>query len=145
MKEPVIYVSYFLKKNQVEYYDRISEVRRSGNYEQWVKFFLEAVDAAATDAVESIEKLSKLHDENIAVLPKSKRKKDNLRTLFDYLEMHPIIDIKHTSNALGVSYNTTSTAVKTLMDLGILRETTNAARNRVFSYEAYLEILRSGT
>ena len=145
LKEPVIYVSYFLKKNQVEYYDRISEVRRSGNYEQWVKFFLEAVDAAAMDAVESIKKLSRLHDDNIAVLPKSTRKKDTLRALFDYLEKHPIIDIKHTSKALGVSYNTTATAVKTLVDLGILREKTNAARNRVFSYEAYLEILRSGT
>ena len=93
LKEPVIYVSYFLKKNQVEYYDRISEVRRSGNYEQWVKFFLEAVDSAASDAVESIEKLSKLHEKNIALLPKPKRKKDNLRMLFDYLEKHPIIDI----------------------------------------------------
>ena len=145
LKEPVIYVSYFLKKNQVEYYDRISEVRRSGNYEQWVKFFLEAVDSAASDAVESIEKLSKLHEKNIALLPKPKRKKDNLRMLFDYLEKHPIIDIKHTSEALKISYNTTSTAVKTLVELGILRETTNAARNRVFSYEAYLEILRNGT
>lgn len=56
-----------------------------------------------------------------------------------------IIDIKHTSEALKISYNTTSTAVKTLVELGILRETTNAARNRVFSYEAYLEILRNGT
>jgi len=37
--KPVLYVSFFLKKNQVEYYDRISEVRRSGNYEQWVRFF----------------------------------------------------------------------------------------------------------
>ena len=145
LKEPVIYVSYFLKKNQVEYYDRISEVRRSGNYEQWVKFFLEAVDSAASDAVESIEKLSKLHEKNIALLPKPKRKKDNLRMLFDYLEKHPIIDIKHTSETLKISYNTTSTAVKTLVELGILRETTNAARNRVFSYEAYLEILRNGT
>lgn len=145
LKEPVIYVSYFLKKNQVEYYDRISEVRRSGNYEQWVKFFLEAVDSAASDAVESIEELSKLHEKNIALLPKPKRKKDNLRMLFDYLEKHPIIDIKHTSETLKISYNTTSTAVKTLVELGILRETTNAARNRVFSYEAYLEILRNGT
>ncbi len=41
---------YFLKKNQIEYYDRISEVRRSGNYEQWVGFFLEAVSAAAKDS-----------------------------------------------------------------------------------------------
>ena len=89
--------------------------------------------------------LVKLHEKNIALLPKPKRKKDNLRMLFDYLEKHPIIDIKHTSETLKISYNTTSTAVKTLVELGILRETTNAARNRVFSYEAYLEILRNGT
>lgn len=50
---PVIYISYFLKKNQIEYYDRISEVRRTGNYEQWVIFFLEAVSAAAKDSLET--------------------------------------------------------------------------------------------
>ena len=145
LTRPVIYVSYFLKKNQIEYYDRISEVRRSGNYEQWVRFFLEAVSAAAQDAVESIEKLSHLHDTNIARLPKSTRSRDNLRALFDYLEQHPIIDIKRTAAALGISYNTAASAVRKLVELDILRETTNAARNRVFAYEEYLNILRDGT
>lgn len=145
LSKPVIYVSYFLKKNQVEYYDRICEVRRSGNYEQWVRFFLEAVSAAAVDAVSSIEKLSKLHIENVKLLPKSTRSRDTVRELFDYLEQHPIIDIKRTAVALGVSYNTVSTAVKKLVQLGILKETTNAARNRVFAYESYLDILRQGT
>lgn len=145
LSKPILYVSYFLKKNQVEYYDRISEVRRSGNYEQWVKFFLDAVNAAAGDAIASIEKLSRLHDKTIAALPKTNRSVDNVRSLFDYLEEHPIIDIKHTADALGLSYNTVSSAVKKLIDLGILRETTNAARNRVFAYEQYLEILREGT
>lgn len=145
LKKPVIYVSYFLKKNQVEYYDRISEVRRSGNYEQWVKFFLEAVNAAAADAVESIKQLSALHDKNVALLPKARRKKDNVRTLFDYLERHPIIEIKHMTAIMDVSYNTVSNAVNTLAGIGVLRETTNAARNRVFAYEEYLEILRKGT
>ncbi|MDD6522573.1 MAG: hypothetical protein PUF35_10990 [Subdoligranulum sp.] len=56
LSKPVIYVSCFLKKNQAEYYDRISEVRRSGNYEQWVRFFLEAVSSAAGDALESVQK-----------------------------------------------------------------------------------------
>lgn len=145
LKKPVLYVSYFLKKNQVEYYDRISEVRRSGNYEQWVKFFLEAVNAAATDAVESIERLSALHDKNVALLPKPRRKKDNVRALFDYLEKHPIIDIKHMTAIMKVSYNTVSNAVNALVEIGVLRETTNAVRNRVFAYEEYLEILRKGT
>lgn len=145
LSQPVIYVSYFLKKNQVEYYDRIGEVRRSGNYEQWVKFFLEAVNAAAGDALESIQKLSALHNQTISLLPKTNRNKDNLRAVFDYLEQHPIIDIGHTAAALGVSYNTASTCIKKLVELEILTETTNAARNRVFAYTKYLAILRDGT
>lgn len=145
LSKPVIYVSYFLKMNQVEYYDRISEVRRNGNYEQWVCFFLRSVSKAASDALKSAQELSVLHDSNIARLPKATRSKDNVRALFDYLEQHPIIDIKRTASELGISYNTTATAVKKLQVLGILKETTNAARNRVFAYEDYLQILRQGT
>ena len=143
--KPVIYISYFLKKNQVEYYDRISEVRRSGNYEQWVRFFLEAVSKAASDSLETIQKLSSLHDTNIEKLPKTTRAKDNLRAVFDYIEQYPIIDIKRTAQELDISYNTVATAVKKLMELSILQETTNAARNRVFAYGEYLEILRKDT
>lgn len=142
---PVIYISYFLKKNQIEYYDRISEVRRSGNYEQWVIFFLEAVSAAAKDSLETIEQLSALHDKNIALLPKTNRKKDNVRILFDYIEKYPIIDIRHTSQALDVSFNTVSNAIRKLQELGILTETTNSARNKVFAYSEYLDILKKDT
>ncbi len=145
LAKPVIYISYFLKKNQIEYYDRISEVRRSGNYEQWIKFFLEAVSKAATDSLKTIQQLSALHDTNIERLPKTTRSKDNLRAVFNYIEQYPIIDIKKTAKELGVSYNTASTAVKKLVELGVLHETTNAARNRVFAYEEYLNILRKDT
>ena len=142
---PIIYISYFLKKNQIEYYDRISEVRRTGNYEQWVKFFLDAVNEAAVDSLDAIEKLTTLHKKNVERLPKSNRNKDNLRKVFDYIEQYPIIEIKRTAQALDVSYNTVSVAVKKLVELGVLAETTNAARNRVFAYEEYLEILRKDT
>ena len=145
LTKPVIYISYFLKKNQVEYYDRISEVRRSGNFEQWIRFFLEAVSKAASDSLETIRQLSALHDTNIEKLPKTTRSKDNLRAVFDYIEQYPIIDIKRTAKELDISYNTAATAVKKLVELGILKETTNAARNRVFAYEEYLKILRKDT
>lgn len=145
LAKPVIYISYFLKKNQVEYYDRISEVRRTGNFEQWIRFFLEAVSKAAEDSLDAIRQLSALHDTNIEKLPKTTRSKDNLRAVFDYIEQYPIIDIKRTASELGVSYNTVASAVKKLVELGILHETTNAARNRVFAYEEYLMILRKDT
>ena len=145
LAKPVIYISYFLKKNQIEYYDRISEVRRSGNFEQWIRFFLEAVSKAASDSLEAINRLSTLHDTNVQRLPKTNRSKDNLRAVFDYIEQYPIIDIKRTAKELEISYNTVATAVKKLVEFGILQETTNAARNRVFAYEGYLEILRKDT
>ena len=145
LTKPVIYISYFLKKNQIEYYDRISEVRRSGNFEQWIQFFLEAVSKAASDSLEAINRLSTLHDTNVQRLPKTNRSKDNLRAVFDYIEQYPIIDIKRTAKELEISYNTVATAVKKLVEFGILQETTNAARNRVFAYEGYLEILRKDT
>ena len=145
IEKPVIYISYFLKKNQIEYYDRISEVRRTGNFEQWIRFFLEAVSKAASDSVEAIRQLSVLHDTNVEKLPKTTLSKDNLRAVFDYIEQYPIIDIKRTAKELEVSYNTVAAAVRKLVELGILQETTNAARNRVFAYEEYLAILRKDT
>lgn len=145
ISKPIIYISYFLKKNQIEYYDRISEVRRSGNYEQWVGFFLEAVSAAAKDSLVTIEKLSALHEGNVEKLPVTARKNDNVRRVFGYIEQYPIIDIKRTAADLGVSYNTVSAAVGKLVQASILKETTNASRNRVFSYEEYLNILRKDT
>lgn len=43
-----------------------------------------------------------------------------LKRLFAHLEQKPIIDIKKNAIALDSSYNTISTAVKKLLELGVL-------------------------
>ena len=53
--------------------------------------------------------------------------------------------IKKTAADLELSFSTVSGAVKRLGDAGILVQTNNASRNRVFAYEAYWEILRKDT
>ena len=57
ISKPVLYISCFLKMNRVEYYDRLGEVRRNGNYEQWASFFLQMVLQTANDAIDSINAL----------------------------------------------------------------------------------------
>lgn len=52
--EPLLYVSGYLKKHQREYYDRLSAIRSEGDWEGWVAFFLEAVEASADEAQQSI-------------------------------------------------------------------------------------------
>ncbi len=142
---PALYISYFLKKNRVEYYDRMTEVRSKGNYEQWVKFFLQALMESAEDAILTIDELTTLHDKNIAAITKMGRAAKNTAMVFDYLEKNPIIEIGKTAEALGITFNTVSSAVQRLTDAGILKQTTHANRNRTFAYEDYLAILRKGT
>lgn len=59
-----LYISYFFKRNRIEYYDRLMEIRTKGNFEQWVKFFLRAIYESAQNAIQTIEELIKLHDRN---------------------------------------------------------------------------------
>lgn len=145
LSTPALYISYFLKKNRVEYYDRMTEVRTKGNYEQWIKFFLQAIMESAEDATATIDELIALHEANVAAITKLGRAKKNALLVFNYLESNPIIEIRKTAEALGIAFNTTSSAVNRLVDAGILVQTSDNNRNRTFAYEAYLDILRKGT
>lgn len=142
---PIFYISYFLKLNRIEYYDRMTEVRDKGNYEQWVKFFLTAINESAKDAIRTIEELSALNAINEGIISKMRKAKFNTLRLFDYLKKNPIIDIRKTADALGLSYNTASAAVKRLTDAGVLAQSENKGRRKIFIYEGYLKILRRGT
>ena len=143
---PALYISYYLKLNRVEYYDRMSEVRRTGNYEQWGIFFLQAFYESARDAIDTIDRLSALHDENLRKLDDlSKRQKDTAIKLFLYIESNPIINLSNTAKHLEIAYNTAAKAVNVLIEKGILSKGAKLGKTRTYIYEAYLEIFRKDT
>jgi Fic family protein len=141
----ILYMSYYFKRNRIEYYDRLTETRTKGNYEQWVKFFLKATMESADDAINTIRDMIHLHQKNLSLIEKTGKSVKNVLKLFLYLEMHPIIDINKASQDLQISFNTAASAVKKLVELGILEQTEGMLRNRVFAYQEYLNILRRDT
>lgn len=146
LSRPALYISYFLKMNRIEYYDRMTQVRKTGDYEQWVMFFLQALSDSAGDAIQTIDALTALHNQSVARLGAfSERQQTNLLKLFAYIETNPIIDIQKTAAALGLSYNTVSKMVTILVDEGILRQTDKAGKAKIYSYADYLDILRKDT
>lgn len=144
LQTPCLYLSYFLKANRIEYYDRMSEVRRSGNYEQWIKFFLRAFFNAAEDAAKTVEELSALHRFHADIIDKEKRN-GNLKRIFSYIEQNPIIEIGKTANELGLAYNTAAKQIEKLLTLGVLIPAGKAGKSRIFLYHDYLAILRRDT
>lgn len=141
LSRPVLYLSLFLKTNRIEYYDRLSEVRAKGNYEQWIKFFLTGIIETCQNCIQTITAMDSLITSDRQKL--SDQTKITI-AVFDYLKEHPIINIGVTAKALGVSFNTVSSAIKQMMTLGIVAENGAKARERIFEYTAYLNILKAG-
>jgi Fic family protein len=142
---PTLYISYYLKRNRIEYYDRLNEVREKDNYVQWIKFFLKGIFESAEDALSSIDKLIALHDKNMEIVIQEDSREKSLLRLFEYIEKKPIIEINKTAKELDYTYNTVSKNIKKLENLGVLKQSGAAKRNRNFVYEDYLNILRKDT
>ena len=146
ISSPVLYLSCFLKSNRIEYYDRMSEIRTSGNYEQWVKFFLRGVAETAQDATETIDRLNALHHKNESKLSDvPTRSRQNIMNLFAYIERNPIIETVKTAAALGLSRNGTANYIAVLCKKDILRYSAKSGKALVFAYKEYLDILRKDT
>ena len=53
---PVLYLSYFFKKNRNRYYELLNNVRIKGEFEEWIKFFINGICEISEDAITSIQK-----------------------------------------------------------------------------------------
>ena len=146
LSTPSLYISYFLKMNRIEYYDRMTQVRKTGDYEQWVLFFLQALSDSAEDAIQTIDELTKIHNRNVQKFNSmTKRQQTNAINFLIYLEKNPIIDIQKTAAALNLSYNTVAKSVALFVDNGILQQTEKSGRSKIYSYIDYLAVLRKDT
>ena len=146
LSTPSLYISYFLKMNRIEYYDRMTQVRKTGDYEQWVLFFLQALSDSAEDAIQTIDELTKIHNRNAQKFENmTKRQQANAMNFLTYLEKNPIIDIQKTAAALNLSYNTVAKSVALFVDNGILQQTKKSGRSKIYSYVDYLAVLRKDT
>ncbi|CAD0298464.1 Fic family protein [Xanthomonas hortorum] len=143
LSEPLLYVSGYLKANQNDYYRHLSAIRTHGDWEAWVGFFLEAVEASAEQAQRSIVAIAALiAADRKRVLSTGSSTLQALR-LFELLPTMPKLTVDRAQQALEVSYPTARAAVTTLQDIGVLVETTGRARGQSFSYQAYVNVLRA--
>lgn len=141
MPEPLLYVSGYLKRHQRVYYDRLSAIRNDGDWEGWVSFFLEAVEAAADEAQSSIVALAAcIAEDRKRVLALGTSTLATLR-LFELLPTMPRINIDRAAQVLEVSAPTAAKAINGLQVAGVLEETTGRARNQSFLYARYVRLL----
>lgn len=145
LEKPLLYLSLFFKKYRQEYYERLNAVRRDGDWEGWIKYYLQGVyeiSKQATDAAKAIMDLMAQDRQKAAGLGKAS---PTALALLDMLYRRPYVTIPYVARELGISPPAASKAVNNLASLDILTEVSGKKRDRVFLHESYLSIIREGT
>ncbi|MBU5361658.1 Fic family protein [Enterococcus raffinosus] len=145
IQKPILYISLELKRNQYEYYDRMMAVRNTGNYEQWINFFLEVVTHTAQNAVNKIEQLSDLIIVDRGKIINEHYRSDTVKNIYEFLLSQPLVTVNGLVDYFDIGFVTINKAIKQLEGLGIVVQTSRGKRNRVFSYKSYLKILEDDT
>ena len=142
LPEPLLYVSGQLKKHQAEYYRLLSNIRSEGDWESWIRFFLECITKAAESAQQSIIDIASLIAADRKKIMAAKDGTVQAIRLFEMLPTMPRITITFAAAKLDVTFPNASTAIKVLQDEGVLAKSQGQKRNQQFSYKSYIELLQ---
>lgn len=136
---PLLYLSSFFEATRSEYYERLGAVTSRGAWEDWLVYFLTAVARMSQDSLTRAEKINRLLGQW-----RNRVSGGGSKTavfLVDLLAENPFWTVNKAAQRLSVAYTTAQRAVERLESLGILRQTGDAKRDRVFCAQEIMAIL----
>jgi Fic family protein len=144
LKQPLLYLSLYLKQHRSDYYRLLDLVRHEGDWEAWIEFFLTGVGQTASSAVDTAQRLLALFKADEARLLERAGGASSMLRVYAALRARPIASVNDLARRALVSYPTAAAAVETFQSLKISRELTGRQRNRIFAYNDYIGILSEG-
>ncbi len=145
LQQPLLYLSLYFKQHRALYDELLDRVRIQGDWEAWVDFFLAGVEQTANAAVQTARQLAAMFAQDTQRANSAGRGSANVVRVLEGLRKRPLCSLRQLAKDGGISFPTASKAVLTLVDMGIARELTGQRRNRLFVYDAYLNLLNEGT
>ena len=143
LNKPVLYASTFFERHRNSYYDSLSMVRKSNDLEQWIAFFLNGIVETAQHGLKTFKAIIALGQEyDTKILTLGSRAK-NAQQLLQRMYATPIVNVRSVEKQLDISFSSANRLLKSLTELGILKEITGYSRNRFFVLEKYLDLFRS--
>ena len=142
LKKPLLYLSHFFKQNRLEYYDRLMEVREKGEFEAWIKFFLQGVATVAEEASDTSNKIISLKNRDKDKIADTYKETSKVAVFHERLFDRPIISITDITAIMDTTFPTANDICRKLVKMDILKEITGKDRNKLFAYKNYLDLLK---
>ena len=140
LAKPSLYLSDFFERNRASYYDALMRVRLSNDLIHWVRFFLNGVAQTASKGRDTFSQILLLRTRAEQQVLQLGKRAPNARQVLSVLYRKPVLMASDLEKALGLSHPTVNALLRDFARLGLLREVTGAARNRLYVFETYLEL-----
>lgn len=139
--KPVLYLSHYLKRNRSVYYGHLQDIRDTGDWEGWVKFFLVGVAEVANEATETSRQIVQMREDHRQQLIENLgRGAANGLRLLESLYRRPIFNVSMVSDLLEISPQAANSLTDRFEQLSLINEITGQKRNRVFRYDPYVAL-----
>lgn len=145
LSRPLLYLSLYLKRNRDQYYESLQRIRTHGEWESWLRFFLEGVVEVSTSATDTTRRIVDLVEHDRQRIHGLGRAAGSAARLHEIAVRDVVFTIPEAAASLGLSEVTVGKAARHLESLGIAREVTGRTRNKLFAYRRYLAIFEEGT
>src|SRR5688572_875961 len=89
LREPLLYLSLYLKANRATYYELLQRVRTQGEWEPWVSFFARGVQETAEGAVSTARRLAQVFAEDRLRIEALGRIAGSALRVHHALQLHP--------------------------------------------------------
>lgn len=145
IKEPILYLSLYLKQHRTHYYELLQEVRLHGKWEVWLEFFLDGITASAQQAIKTARSINALFEKDVERIQTVGRARHSCMMVFEYMKKMPQISVPLLVKELALTAPTVRSALEQLESLGIVKEISKKKRDKVYLYKKYLDILEEGS
>ena len=145
LSKPLLYLSFYFKKNRAGYYDLLMRVRTEGMWEEWIKFFLKGISEISEEATNAAKEIIKLKEDLITKLYENSISSIYAVKLIDLLFKNIVIDVRYVTKKFRIHRDTSNELLKRFEKIGILKEITGKQRYKKYIFNDYVEIIKRGT
>ena len=142
LKKPILYLSDFLERNRLLYYDNLTRVRIKDDINQWFRFFLVGVIETTKNGINTFDSILKLQKEIDTKLQSLGRRSHNAQIVINHLFQRPIIDSHKVKNLTNLSSPSVYKLIEDLEKLEILKEITGAKRGKTYLFKEYIDLFK---
>ena len=143
LKKPILNLSWFFFRNRQQYYSKLQAVRDEGDWEDWLLFFLKAVDEVSRNSTATLRRILLLREESRNVInEKLGRLAANAHSVLDRLFEFPFVSVNEVKELTGTTFAAANILVARMVECGLLSEYTQRHRNRRYMFNRYVELFK---